>query len=235
MPIRNEKEALQQALDLITALYEVNKNELKEPMINWLESESEIRAAADDEMFVPPQGKLYEGIFKASREPVDIGPGRLWNKAQKKLQEEVDKGEDSEKPVPIVHRRLLRLYWMVYFAAQDLVKYNPRMRLGKILLAQDLVKYNPRMRLGKILLDMEEDLRAAFVSSHEGITLPLAMLRKKQWDLLAKYGMGLTVDDIFDLQSTRRVIEFSPDKNLWVGIIIGVVIGFILAVVLLSS
>jgi len=217
MPIRNEKEALQQALDLITALYEVNKNELKEPMINWLESESEIRAAADDEMFVPPQGKLYEGIFKASREPVDIGPGRLWNKAQKKLQEEVDKGEDSEKPVPIVHRRLLRLYWMVYFAAQDLVKYNPRMRLGKIL------------------LDMEEDLRAAFVSSHEGITLPLAMLRKKQWDLLAKYGMGLTVDDIFDLQSTRRVIEFSPDKNLWVGIIIGVVIGFILAVVLLSS
>jgi len=218
MPIRNEKEALQQALDLITSLYKVNKNELKEPMIKWLESESEIRAVADndDEMFVPPQGKLYEGIFKASRTPVDIDPDRLWNKAQKKLQEELDKGEDSEKPEPMVHRRLLRLYWMVYFAAQDLVKYNPRMRIGKIL------------------LDVEESLRAAFVGSNEGIPLPLAMLRKKQWDLLAKYGMGLTVDDIFDLKPTRRVIEFSPDKNLWVGIIIGVIIGFILAVVIFN-
>jgi hypothetical protein len=219
MPIRNEQEAYKQALNLVTALYQVNKNDLPESTLNWLESESEIRVTADDELSVLPQGKLYEGIFKASQKPIDIGPDRLWMKAQKKLEETLDdRGAGDElPPVPIIHRRLLRLYWMVHFAAQDLIKFNPRVRLGKML------------------VDVEQHLREAFVESQEGIKLPLAMLRKRQWDLLAKYGMGLTVDAIYDLHPGRRVIQFSPDRNLYVGILIGIVIGFAVALLFLSS
>ena len=64
MADRKEKEAYKQALDLVTALYRVNKNEVNEATAKWLESESE-GGAASDEAAAPNHGKIYEGIFRA--------------------------------------------------------------------------------------------------------------------------------------------------------------------------
>jgi len=50
---------------------------------------------------------------------------------------------------------------------------------------------------------------------------------------LADYGMGLTVDQIYDLRPPRYVIQWNTGEKLWLGIIIGMVIGFALGVLLL--
>jgi len=219
MATGKKNDAYQQALDLVTALYEVNNQELDEVASGWLSSESEIRTASDEETAMPnPTGKIYEGIFRACQLPGEIGPDRLWNRAQKRVEDEAAKKRTEKTPekAPLLHRRLLRLYWMVRSAAEDLIEQNPRVRLGKTLIG------------------VEKNLREAFVETGEGIKLPLAMLRKKQWELLAKYGMGLTVDEIYDLRPARRVIEWNWGNNLFVGILIGVVIGFIIATLLFN-
>lgn len=208
----------QQALELVTQLFEVNKYELDEHVTEWLSSESEISTDAPGGRFSKTSGRIYEGIFTCIQSAREIGPEWLWDRAQEKVREEVAAAQaDGEKEkVPIVHKRLLRLYWMVRLAAEDLIEQKPRTRLGKVL------------------IEIEHDLREAFVETKEGVRLPLAMRRKKQWELLADYGMGITVDQIYDLRPPRAVIVWNTGEKLWLGIVIGVVIGFILAVLLLG-
>jgi|GEM_PF-2290248 len=218
MTADKKNDAFQQALTLVAALHEVNKHELDEDTAEWLETESEISSRVDDTTFDLTIGRTFEGIFRSVQSTKEMLPETLYNRAQKKVEDQAagkQTGKEPEK-VPLIHRRLLRLYWMVRLAAEDLIEQNPRVRLGRILLT------------------VEKDVREAFVQTGEGIKLPLAMLRKKQWDLLAEYGMGLTVEDIYDLRPPRPVIEWNWGNNLFVGILIGVVIGFILALLLFN-
>ena len=219
---RKETEAYTQALELVTALHQANTRELDDDTRTWLKSESEITSPDEERAFDLLRGAICEGAFKTVRSGDEIGPEPLWNRAQKKVQDEAAR-QDKKKPrktkareVALLHQRLLRVYWMVRLAAEELILHNPRTRLGKVL------------------LNVEKNFREAFVETDEGIKLPLAMLRKKQWELLADYGMGLTVDEIYDLHPPRQVIEIAGVKALLVGILLGAIVGFIIALFLLQ-
>ncbi len=207
-----------QALELVTRLFAVNKYELDEDVTDWLASESEIKTEESGGMSKKTVGMIYEGIFDGIQSMREIGPESLWDRAQEKVRHETaaaQTGGEKEK-VPIIHRRLLRLYWMVRLAAEEVIEQKPRARLGKVL------------------IKVEHDLREAFVETREGVKLPLAMRRKKQWNLLADYGMGLTVDQIYDLRPPRHVIAWNTGEKLWLGMIIGAVIGFLFALAVIG-
>lgn len=211
-------DAYQQALDFVTELYNVNKYELNEDTTEWLASESEIRTEGSGGHFNQATGRIYEGIFNCIQSAREIGPEVLWARAQDKVREEAasQQADGEKQKIPIIHKRLLRLYWMVRLSAEELIAQKPRTRLGKVL------------------IEIEHELREAFVETTEGVKLPLAMRRKMQWELLADYGMGITVDEIYDLRPPRFVIHWNTGEKLWLGLVIGVVIGFILAVLLLG-
>jgi hypothetical protein len=207
----------EQALELVRQLHAVNKYEVDEEVAEWLASESEINADSPSGQFNRIIGRIYEGMFNGIQSMREIGPELLWGRAQDKVRGESYHAPDTaqKEKIPIIHWRLLRLYWMVRLAAEELIEQKPRTRLGKVL------------------IEVEHDLREAFVETKEGVKLPLAMRRKKQWDLLADFGMGLTVDQIYDLRPPRYVIHWNTGEKLWLGIIVGIVIGFVLGVMLL--
>ncbi|MFC1475921.1 hypothetical protein ACFLQW_02865 [Candidatus Zixiibacteriota bacterium] len=218
MVAANKTDAYQQALELVTQLHGVNKYDLDEDTAEWLASESEIKTEESGGMSKKTVGIIYEGIFEAIQSMREIGPESLWDRAQENARREIamQQADQEKEKVPIIHRRLLRLYWMVRLAAEDLIEQKPRARLGKIL------------------IKIEHDLREAFVETKEGVKLPLAMRRRKQWGLLADYGMGLTVDQIYDLRPPRFVIAWNTGEKLWVGLIIGAVIGFLFALAVIG-
>ena len=221
-PTHKALEAYAQALELVTALHQITKQELDEETTGWLESESEITSPDDKQTLDLVLSAIYEGVFKSIQKAEELGPESLWNRAQTRLQDEAKKKRDKKQPkvkpaeVPILHQRLLRVYWMVRLATEELIEHHPHARLGKVLLA------------------VEKNIREAFVETEDAIKLPVAMLRKKQWGLLAEHGMGLTVEEIYDLRPPRAVIEITGGKSLLIGIAIGLVIGLILGLILFN-
>ncbi len=201
------------AMKLAEDLYAVNDNQLTETERDWLKSESAMDTSSPASPAADIIRSLYEGIFKAVEEGADPGPESLWAQAQQQiLKPPKESGLPGNAPGNL--RRILRFYWMVRFAANDLTE-----------------KY-PNRRLGKVLLNMEHDLREAFVEFPDDIKVPLATRRKTQWDLLAEYGLGLTVDQIYNLEPRRRPVVLNIGNRFWVGVVCGVILGLIIAVIL---
>jgi len=157
-------DAYEQALELVRQLYAVNKNDADEEVTEWLASESEMNTDSPAGQHNKIIGSIYEGIFGGIQSTQELKPETLWNRAQEKvLGESYHSATTGEKEkIPIIHWRLLRLYWMVRLAAEELIEQKPRTRLGKVP------------------LEIEHDLREALVETKEGAKLPLAMRRKKQ-------------------------------------------------------
>ncbi len=201
-------DSLTQAFDLLTAVFKTNQYKFKPDYADWLKQESEI-SSSGRVRFDKLLARTYEGIFRSIRSSQALEPTDLWYRAGDRLAAEAARGRtgaESESP-RLYHRRLVRLYWMF--------------RLG----LEDLIAEYPGTRLVRLLVEIEKELREAFVETGEEVRLPPEIMRKRQWRLLQDYGMGLRVEELYDLGPKRESIRSEMWKNVAIAFVLGFVLG----------